>query len=293
MNPQKIAVVGAGTMGMGIAAVFAAKGHSVMLYSRGTATLDKARTHLANQGLTAEFTTDLAGCVAGADVVVETIAEDLDLKRRFLAEIESLVSPDCLLTTNTSSVPISAIATALAQPERLLGAHWFNPPEVMPLVEVIMGEATTEEVCTRTTKLIESLGKSSIVVRSDVPGFVINRLQYAIMREAIHLVDAGIASAEEVDLAVQTTLAPRWSSAGPLRLMDMAGLDVVDKVSGIVMHDLNSDPGVPAMVTRLVSEGALGTKTGRGFYTWTDAEADTARRDRDGTVRLLTERRIK
>jgi 3-hydroxybutyryl-CoA dehydrogenase len=289
-----VAVLGAGTMGAGIAGVFASLDFPVRVFTRSQETLDAARSKvqsLAGGQVTVHYTTSLHECVAGADIVSENLAEDVALKQRIFAEIEPLVSKRCLLTTNTSSVPITLIAEKLKEPGRVVGIHWFNPPAVMPLVEIVRGEKTSDEVVRIARELCAAVGKEVIEVKSDIAGFVVNRLQYAILREALHLVSAGVASIEDVDRAVETTLAPRWSSAGPLRLMDMAGLDTVEKVAGILMPALDRGVGVPKLVQSLCADGAFGTKSGRGFYEWTDGTIAAALVDRDETVRLLTERR--
>jgi 3-hydroxybutyryl-CoA dehydrogenase len=292
---QTVAVIGAGTMGAGIAGVFAAHGHPVSLYSRSRATLDTALTAIeARIGsdvgrITA--TTDLAESAEGAGLVSENVVEQLELKRQVFAELERVVPEHCLLTTNTSSVPITAIAEGLQRPERVVGLHWFNPPAVMPLVEVVRGASTDDSTVERVMAICAALGKEVIEVRRDVPGFVINRLQYAMLREAIALVEAGVATIEDVDRAVETTLAPRWSASGPLRLMDLAGLDTVEKVSALIMPELSTAAGVPEIVSGLVADGALGAKSQRGFYSWTHETIAAAVAERDETVRLLTERR--
>ncbi|MGG7510178.1 3-hydroxyacyl-CoA dehydrogenase family protein [Plantibacter sp. YIM 135249] len=291
----RVAVVGAGTMGAGIAGVFAAKGYTVSLYSRSVATLDRALQDVEGRIGSAvsriATTTDLADAVRGAELVSENVLEDLALKRSVFAEIEAIVSDECVLTTNTSSVPITSIAAGLRRPERFVGLHWFNPPAVMPLVELVRGEGTDDETVARVRELCVIIGKEVIEVRRDVPGFVVNRLQYAMLREAIALVESGVASIEDVDRAVETTLAPRWSASGPLQLMDLAGLDTVEKVSAVLMPALSTAAGVPDLVRDRVADGALGTKAGRGFYEWTSEAIAAAVSHRDETVRLLTERR--
>lgn len=287
----KVAIIGAGTMGAGIAGVFAQHGYSVSLYSRTEDTLSKAKSRIGAVSRKLDFTTSIEACVDGAEVVSENLAEDLALKQRVFGELERLASPSCLLTTNTSSVPITQIAANLENPGRVVGIHWFNPPAVMPLVEVVRGEKTSTEVVERARLLCVNVGKEVIEVKTDIPGFVVNRLQYAMLREALYLVESGAASIEDVDRAVETTLAPRWSSAGPLRLMDMAGLDTVERVSGILMRALDNGSSVPPLVRRLCEEGAFGAKSGRGFYDWTDDAIAKAISKRDETVRLLSERR--
>ncbi|MDF2992060.1 MAG: hbdA [Microbacterium sp.] len=290
-----VAVLGAGTMGAGIAAVLAAHGRRVRLFSRTTSTLEAARELVAAHDTTAAervtTTTDIDEAAHGAALVIESVAEDLALKREIFARIEPLVASDAVLTTNTSSVRITEIAAALADPTRLVGLHWFNPPTVMPLIEIVRGERTSDVTVAAAQELCADIGRESIVVDRDVPGFVVNRLQYALLREAIALVEGGVATVEDVDRAVSTTLAPRWSALGPLGLMDLAGLDVVEKVSGILMSDLDAASGVPRTVADLVAEGHLGAKSGRGFYPWSPADADRARADRDALVRLITKQR--
>lgn len=278
-------------MGSGIAAVFAACGYRVSLYSRSEATLERARANIAAvTDAAVTLTTSLEDCLHNAAVVSENLAEDIALKQWAFGEFERFVSDDCLLTTNTSSVPITAIAHDLKTPERVIGIHWFNPATVMPLVEIVRGARTCDATVERARALCLSIDRQTIEVNRDIEGFVINRLQYAILREALHLVETGVVSVEDVDKAVETTLAPRWSAAGPLKLMDFAGLDVVEKVSKIVMPALDRSGEIPPLVSRLCKEGALGTKAGRGFYDWTADGIEKALDHRNSTIRLLTER---
>ncbi len=286
----KVAVVGAGTMGAGIAGVFAAAGYPVALFSRSDATLNAAKAQIIASCPEAKIdaTTSVADCVRDAGIVSENVAENLDLKRMIFAEIELCAAPDALLTTNTSSVPISMIAADLQQPERLVGLHWFNPAGVMPLIEIVRGARTSDATIDGARALCMAIGKETIEIIQEVPGFVVNRLQYALLREALHLVESGVATRDDVDRAVKTTLAPRWSAMGPLRLMDLAGLDTVEKVAAILMPALCNSTVVPPLVAHLVADGALGAKAGRGFYDWTAEGVAAARDTRDGIVRLLS-----
>ncbi|AJW98355.1 3-hydroxyacyl-CoA dehydrogenase family protein [Burkholderia gladioli pv. gladioli] len=290
---ERAAVVGAGTMGAAIAAVFASNGYSVSVYSRSERTLEAARkvvAALAGEHAPVDYTDTLEQCVNGASIVSENVAEDVAIKQQIFGEIEAVVSPDCLLTTNTSSVPISVIAEGLRYPERLVGLHWFNPAAIMPLVEIVRGARTADEVVNRTRAVCVRLGKASIEVNRDIAGFVVNRLQYAMLREALYLVEQGVASIEDVDRAVETTLAPRWSASGPLQLMDLAGLDVVEKVSSMLMPSLSRDMDTSLIVRQLCAERAFGIKSGRGFYQWTTESIATALRRRDETVQMLRDR---
>lgn len=287
---KKVAVVGAGTMGARIAVVMARAGFSVSLWSRSEQTLDKARSIVASLGAQGgvEFTTGLETCLAGADLVSENVAEDVALKKSVLKTVEQLVGPECLITTNTSSVSITLLASGLSQPQRLIGMHWFNPADTMPMIEIVRGEKTADEVCERIRDICRQLGKETITVNQDIPGFIINRLQYAMLREALYLVDAGIGSVEDVDRAVQRTLAPRWAAMGPMKLMDFAGLDTVEKVAGILLPALDNSDSLPAWLKQKVADNQLGVKSGEGFYAWTPETAAAAMRKRDETVKGLT-----
>jgi 3-hydroxybutyryl-CoA dehydrogenase len=290
---EKAAVVGAGTMGAAIAGVFALHGYAVTVYSRSERTLGTARaivTGLAGEHAPVEYTGSLEQCVSGAAIVSENVAEDVVVKQQIFRDMEDVVSAECLLTTNTSSVPITVIADGLRHPERVVGLHWFNPAAIMPLVEIVRGARTTDETVRRARAVCGRIGKDAIEVNKDIAGFVVNRLQYAMLREALYLVEMGVASVEDVDRAVETTLAPRWSASGPLQLMDLAGLDVVEKVSGILMPSLSRDTGTSPIVRQLCEERAFGIKSGRGFYHWTAESVASALRRRDETVQMLQER---
>jgi len=287
---QKAAIIGAGTMGARIAAVMAAAGYQVSLYSRSAETLQKAENLVSSlvASPALHYTTDLAECLAGADFVSENIAEDITLKQNLWRTIEQQVAADCLLTTNTSSVSISLLASVLNQPERLVGMHWFNPANVMPMIEIIRGEKTAEQISQQAQQVCQQLGKEAILVNQDVPGFIINRLQYALLREALFLVSSGVGSIDDVDLAVERTLAPRWSAMGPMKLMDFAGLDTVEKVAAILLPELDNSTQLPQWLKEKVQSGQLGAKSGEGFYHWTAESASQAMQRRDQIVRDLT-----
>ncbi|WP_454878422.1 3-hydroxyacyl-CoA dehydrogenase family protein [Serratia inhibens] len=291
MELTQVAVIGAGTMGARIAAVFAASGFRVALYSRTENSLHNAAKLIESIGAglasSVTFTTSLAQCLQDAKIVSENIAEVLALKQQIFQEIEKHVSDECLLTTNTSSVPIGQIASVLAVPSRFIGLHWFNPADVMPMVEIVCGPQTQESTRQQAAALCQQLGKQSVTIHKEAPGFIVNRLQYAMLREALHLVTAGIASIEDVDFAVQSTLAPRWSAMGPLKLMDFAGLDTVKNVAAILLPDLSSDDVLPPWLLAQIEQGNLGTKTGAGFYPWTAQEIAEGLAYRNDTIRAI------
>lgn len=292
MELTQVAVIGAGTMGARIAAVFAASGFRVALYSRTENSLHNAAKLIESIGAglasSVTFTTSLAQCLQDAKIVSENIAEVLVLKQQIFQEIEKHVSDECLLTTNTSSVPIGQIAGVLAVPSRFIGLHWFNPADVMPMVEIVCGPQTQESTRQQAAALCQQLGKQSVTIHKEAPGFIVNRLQYAMLREALHLVTAGIASIEDVDFAVQSTLAPRWSAMGPLKLMDFAGLDTVKNVAAILLPDLSSDDVLPPWLLAQIEQGNLGTKTGAGFYPWTAQEIAEGLAYRNDTIRAIS-----
>jgi 3-hydroxybutyryl-CoA dehydrogenase len=285
-----VAVLGAGTMGAGIATVFAAAGHDVALFSRSAERGDQARelverTGGAEAAARVRTTTDAGDAVAGASLVCETVVEDLEAKHEVFRIAEDAAPAGALLSTNTSSLPIDRIADGLRDPGRLVGLHWFNPATVMPLIEIVRGARTSDASVEAARDWCRRVGKETIEVASDIPGFVVNRLQYAMLREATHLVQAGVASIEDVDRAVATTLAPRWSACGPLELMDLAGLDTVRRVAGVLMRELDNSPEVPPLVATTFASGATGAREGRGFYAWSPERVAQKQELRDRMVR--------
>jgi 3-hydroxybutyryl-CoA dehydrogenase len=281
--PTEVAVVGAGTMGAGIARVFAEAGSSVRLCARRESSLERARTRLGGAAERVRATTSLDEALAGAELVLETIVEDAAPKREVLARADALAAPDAILTTNTSSLPLSALAGVLGRPERFAGLHWLNPPELVELVEIVAGEGTAEATVETLTGWMELLGKVPVVVRRDVPGFVVNRLQYALLREAYALVDAGVCSFADVDRAVVHGLGARWAAIGPFTTMDLAGLDVHAAVAANLWPELASEGEPTPTIAEVLESGARGVESGRGLLgDYPDAAAAEllARRDR-------------
>jgi 3-hydroxybutyryl-CoA dehydrogenase len=269
--PRDVAVIGAGTMGAGIARVFAEAAGAVRLHARRESSLETASRQLG--GATVELTTSLDDALRGADLVVETIVEDSEAKRAVFARAEELASAQAILTTNTSSLPLAALARGLNSPERFAGLHFLNPPELVEVVEIVGGEDTAPETLETLETWMEQLGKAPIVVRRDTPGFVVNRLQYALLREAYALVDAGVCSFADVDRAVTYGLGARWAAIGPFETMDLAGLDVHASVAANLWPELsNTTEPSPSIAKAL--EG------GRGLRGDTSPEVLRERRDR-------------
>jgi 3-hydroxybutyryl-CoA dehydrogenase len=281
--PQNVAVVGAGTMGAGIARVFAEAGASVRLCARRESSLDAARPRLGEAAERVRLTTSVDDALDGAELVVETILEAAEPKRAILAQAQERASPEAILTTNTSSLPLAALTGALRRPERFAGLHWFNPPELVELVEVVGGEHTAPGTLDVLVDWARQLGKAPVVVRRDVPGFVANRLQYALLREAYALVDSGVCSFADVDRAVTHGLGPRWAAIGPFETMDLAGLHVHAAVAANLWPELSRGIEPSPAIRHALETGALGVESGRGLrgeYEPADADALVERRDR-------------
>ncbi len=282
-----VALVGAGTMGPGMAVVFAGHGFDVRLADIKPEILERARTTvdgvckilLGGGMLTAEqaeaartriaYALDIGDAVRGAGVVVEAIPERLDLKQRFFAEVEPQVAVDTILASNTSGIPITELGKAVRHPERLVGMHWSNPPHLIPVIEIIRGERTSEATVEAVRRVVARLDMIPVLVRRDVPGFVENRILYAIMREALHLLEEGIASAEDIDTIVKWGIGYKLAVIGPLELLDVAGLDIYHSVASYLNADLSNRRDVSPLIRQKVEAGELGIKTGRGLFAYT------------------------
>jgi 3-hydroxybutyryl-CoA dehydrogenase len=283
MTIRRIAVIGAGTMGHGIAYVAAAAGYDVRLADADAATLatgmrrireafDKAiergkATVESRDAALARVTSAGSAVEASqaADLIIEAVPERLDLKRAIFKDLERTVTPDAILASNTSSLSITRIADGLAHAERVIGLHFFNPVPVMKLLEIVRGERTTDAVVERARSLATSLGKTPIVVQ-DTPGFATSRLGVVLGLEAIRMLEQGVASAEDIDRAMELGYN---HPMGPLRLTDVVGLDVRLAIAEHLHATLRDDTyKPPVLLRRMVSEGKLGRKSGQGFYSW-------------------------
>lgn len=287
MSGVRIAVVGAGLMGHGIAQVFARAGHEVAITDTQQQLLDTVKQRIAanlrNLGEDekavdrVEPYADLAQAVSGADYVVEAASENLPLKKKLFAAIERFVRSDTILASNTSVIPITLIMESLSHRERALGTHWWNPPYLVPLVEVIETQWTDQAVVARTMGLHEAAGKKAAHVKKDVPGFIGNRLQHALWREAIALVEQGVCDAETVDAVVKASFGRRLPMLGPLENADMVGTDLTLAIHRIVLAAIDSRPAPSPYLESLVAEGKLGFKSGEGFRKWSVEEQATLR----------------
>ncbi len=279
MSKARIAVIGAGLMGHGIAQVFALAGHDVTITDSFAANLDTVKSRIATN--LRDLGDDekavervrpvaaLADAVREADFVVEAVLEDMPLKQRIFGEIEQHVRPTTILASNTSVMPITQIMQGLRNRARALGTHWWNPPFLVPLVEVIGTPWTSSGAIDFTMKLHADAGKMPAHVKKDVPGFIGNRLQHALWREAISLVENGICDAETVDTVIKAAFGRRLAVLGPLENADLVGTDLTLAIHKTVLPDIEARPGPSPYLERLVAEGKLGFKSGEGFRTWT------------------------
>jgi 3-hydroxybutyryl-CoA dehydrogenase len=287
MAKARIAVIGAGLMGHGIAQVFALAGHDVTIYDSTATSLESVKSRILTNlkdlgddpGAVERVTpvADLGEAVRAADYVVEAVLEDLPLKQKLFGEIEKHVRPDTILASNTSVIPITKIMEGLKRRERALGTHWWNPPFLVPLVEVIETRWTSPEAIDFTMKLHAAAGKKPAHVKKDVPGFIGNRLQHALWREAIALVEHGICDAETVDDVIKAAFGRRLAVLGPLENADMVGTDLTLAIHKTVLPDIDSRPGPSPYLEKLVKDAKLGFKSGEGFRKWSVEQQATLR----------------
>jgi 3-hydroxybutyryl-CoA dehydrogenase len=306
---ERIAVIGAGMMGVGVAQVFAAAGHEVALQDvypealeRAPGTLSANLTFLAEHGLFAtdgvedavgrvRTTTELTDAAARADVVVECVFEDLALKQEVFERLDAVCRSGAILCTNTSVMSITEIGARAAHKERVVGTHFWNPPYLIPLVEVVRTEHVDPAVVDRAMDLLRRIGKHPIDCKKDVPGFVANRLQHALWREAISIVEHGIADATTVDESIRFGPGLRLPILAPMENADMVGLDLTLAIHDYILPHLESSPEPSPLLRAKVDAGDLGFKTGKGFAEWTPEAAEASRKRLAAyLVRVLADR---
>jgi 3-hydroxybutyryl-CoA dehydrogenase len=280
---QRVAVIGAGLMGSGIAQVAAAAGLDVVLrditdqaLGRGMAAIEKSLTRFAGKGRITEdevqaalgrisTTTELAAA-ADADLVVEAVFEDLAVKQELFRTLDELCGPDTVLATNTSAISITQIAAATSRPESVVGTHFFSPVPMMALCELVRGYKTSDHALAVAREFAERIGKTCIVVNRDVAGFVTTRLLAALCNEAVRLLESGVASAEDIDTACRLGFG---HPMGPLATLDLTGVEIMCHASQNIYADSrDSKFAPPESMLRMVAAGDLGRKTGRGFYSY-------------------------
>ncbi|MEE8390537.1 MAG: 3-hydroxyacyl-CoA dehydrogenase NAD-binding domain-containing protein, partial [Anaerolineae bacterium] len=309
---RNVAVIGAGTMGHGIAQVFALAGLQVALTDSDEQVLgkaiqriqvniatclehdfvDKDRAAAAPARIT--LASNLADAVSEADFIVEAIFENLDVKRGVLSQLEEHCPAHAVITSTTSSFRASDLAVTLVHPERFLVTHYWNPPYIIPAVEVVPGERTSAEAVEATVTLLKAVGKYPVLVKKDVAGFVGNRLQHALRREAISIVAQGIASPEDVDLIARLSFGLRLPVVGPLETVDLGGLDLTQAIQTYLLPELDRSTEPLPLIRDKVARGELGAKAGKGFYDWSPGRAASVIRQRDEALlemlKLLRER---
>jgi 3-hydroxybutyryl-CoA dehydrogenase len=281
---RQIAIIGTGTMGRGIAYLSAIAGYETVIHDVDVGALDAAKASIestlkksVDKGRMSEsaagdalkriqLAIDLEPAVREADLIIEAVPEDPDLKKNLFSQADLFCAEETILASNTSSISISKLAAAVERRDRFVGLHFFNPPQVMKLIEIVRGERTSEETVAQARQVAERMGKQPIVV-NDTPGFATSRLGIAIGLEAIRMLEDGVASAEDIDRAMELGYN---HPMGPLRLSDLVGLDVRLAIADYLASTLGPRFEPPPLLRQMVRDGKLGKKSGRGFYEWKD-----------------------
>jgi 3-hydroxyacyl-CoA dehydrogenase len=298
-DKNTVVVIGAGAMGHGLAIQFALEDKNPVLLDHKQQNIEKARSKirntvsfLRNEDVTnsrpdeviesIDFTTDLKVGLSCSDIVLETISEDLSAKRALFSDIVRIGSDEAVLASNTSSFRISAIAEAVPEhQERLIGCHWLFPPYLMKPVEIILGKQTSERTQDRMFDFVTDVNRDPVIVNRDVPGFVWNRIQFAVIRECLHIVEEGIASIEDVSTAIRSGYATRMAAIGPFETMDIAGLDLFADLADEIYPDLAIDQESQRLLREKVDQGKTGVDAGEGFFSYNDSRKSvTNKRDR-------------
>ncbi len=287
VNEWEIAILGAGTMGLCIAQFFAMNGHTVFLYNRTASNLEKALIQIQNNlnmlaaidqiphtsipSILANIhgTGDLKEAVIHADFIVENVAEREELKKEIFAKLDQFCDKDIIFSSDTSTMNIYDFLE-ISHPERLIITHFFNPAYVMPLVEIVRGPQTSDEIVTLTKTLLESCGKKTALLNKAIPGFILNRITMAIFREASYIAENGWATPEDIDKAITSTFGPRYTFEGPFALSDFAGIDVYERLGTLLPPVLNPSTDCPPSLKELVKNSKLGVKSKEGYYTYPD-----------------------
>jgi 3-hydroxybutyryl-CoA dehydrogenase/5-formyl-3-hydroxy-2-methylpyridine 4-carboxylate dehydrogenase len=302
---RKVALIGLGTMGPGIAARLARGGIDVTAYDAVPAAIERAQGMLATAGVVLDrlgieapdagegnirFVHSLEEAVDGADLVIENVPENAEIKAATYRALDPLIGPDVIVATDTSGIPITGLQAHISHPGRFVGMHWSNPPHIIPMIEVIGGEQTAPETVATIRDFIRSLGLLPVVVKKDVPGFVENRVLYALLREVVDLVERGVIEPEDIDTCVSWGIGYKIAVIGPMALLDMAGLDIYRSVSSFLNADLCNRVDVASLVEERTSASKLGIKSGEGIYAYTPERIASLQGERAG--KLVAIRRI-
>lgn len=281
---ERVAIIGMGTMGPGMAARLTRGGIDVVAYDIAPAAIERAQAmvapangaldalgiHAPEEGLgTLSFTDDLAAAVKDADLVIENVPENEEIKAGVYGQIDALVGSDVIVASDTSGIPITKLQAHISNPARMVGMHWSNPPHIIPMIEVIRGEKTATETVETIRDFIRSLGLLPVLLKKDVPGFVENRVLYALLREVVDLVERDVIDPEDIDTCVSWGIGYKLAVIGPMALLDMAGMDIYNSVSSFLNEDLCDRKDVAPFVRDQIAAGKLGIKSGDGVYSYT------------------------
>lgn len=295
---KKIGIAGAGTMGSGIAQIFARKGYNVAITDIDQKYLEKSRrlVEIFNESLIEEgiitpdgakaavelisYTSD-KGTFEDCDLIIEAIVEKMEIKQKFWQEVEGIASKEAFFATNTSGLSINDISKLVENKSRFIGMHFWNPPHIIPLVELIRTDDTSDETVSILKELLSIIDKEPVVVQKDAPGFIGNRLQFAVFREALHIVSEGIATIEDVDRAMRFGPGFRYPIIGPLQTADLGGLDTFYYISSYLFNELSDLKEAPEILKKLMDANQLGVKSESGFYNYSDGQDEEAIKNRD------------
>ncbi len=282
---KQIAVLGAGTMGIGIVRLFAEHGYEVCLYEphmARTVLEEKLRSFEDNRmngsgrpddsRFSVRIYEDISKAIANADLIVEAVPEQLEIKREVYRQLAQNIRDNAIVASNTSTFALETLAENQPFSDRMIIMHFFNPAHLIPLVEIVGLPDTPSAIIDETVNLMRSCGKTPVVLKRDIPGFIANRLQAALLREAFYLLENGIADAEQIDTVVKEALGLRYAFKGPFEIADLGGLDIWSKVTGHLFPELGVSRSAPESLLAKAAEGQLGAKSGAGFYRYDDAD---------------------
>lgn len=303
MQHINVSIIGAGLMGVGIATHFARYGHAIWLYDTDDSRIAEAKvvaSHILDELIAAEqfspnnkqqviqrlYGTTCLKDIASSSLIIEAIPERLELKHTLYAQLEQYIAPDAIIASNTSGLLPDDLAAHLNYPERLLIAHFWNPPHFIPLVEIVPSSVTKPEYLSAVQQWLVEMQLEAVVLERAAPGFVGNRLQFALLREALHIVNSGIASAETVDRVMRASLGRRYVMVGPLEAADMTGLTTVLDICSHLLPELASGNEMMSLVAEKIEAGHTGLRSGQGFYCWDETRKDYIQKRREHQLRF-------
>jgi 3-hydroxybutyryl-CoA dehydrogenase len=273
---EHIGVLGAGTMGLAIASLFAEHGFEVSLYEPNDEMLRSVKNRLNKGTLNIKLTNNFEKAVAKADLIIECVPEQLTIKREVYRQLASAIRHEAIVASNTSTFPLQTLAQELPFANQMVIVHFFNPAHLIPLVEIVGLPDTPPSILEELAALLRKCGKTPVVLNKDIPGFIANRLQAALMREACYLLDNGVANAAQIDTVVSEGLGLRWATKGPFEIADLGGLDIWAKVTGQLFPALSISTDTPGTIEKMIACGDLGVKSGSGYYQYDDPDAAAA-----------------